>query len=78
MHVLRNFRVLLDLLRSGNGVVTIADDRELMPALAELFRSEEARRELGERGYKLVSGNRGAAARSIEELEKLIAGTKGK
>jgi 3-deoxy-D-manno-octulosonic-acid transferase len=77
-HVLRNFRVLLELLRSGDGVRTIADDSELMPVLAELFRSGKARQELGERGYELVSGNRGAAARSIEELEKLIAGNNGK
>ena len=72
-HVLKNFRVLLDLLRDGDGVVTIADDRELAPKLAELFRSPELRRNYGERAYELVSANRGAAARSIAELERLMS-----
>lgn len=70
-HVLRNFRVLLDLLRDGDGVVTIAEDKELRPKLAELFRSPELRKNYGERGFELVSANRGAAARSIAELERL-------
>ena len=70
-HVLRNFRVLLALLRDGDGVVTIADDRELLPKLAELFRSPELRKNYGERGFELVSANRGAAARSIAELERV-------
>ena len=72
-HVLRNFRVLLDLLRNGDGVVTVADDRELVPRLGELFRSAELRKKLGDRAFELVSANRGAAARSIGELEKLTA-----
>ena len=72
-HVLRNFRVLLDLLKDGDGVVTIAEDRELVPKLGELFRSEELRRRYGERAFELISANRGASARSVEELEKLLA-----
>ena len=71
-HVLRNFKVLLALLRDGGGLETIADDRELAPVLAELFRSEEKRSKLGARAFELVDGNRGAAAKSIAELEKLL------
>ncbi|MBO5791736.1 MAG: 3-deoxy-D-manno-octulosonic acid transferase [Lentisphaeria bacterium] len=73
-HVLRNFRVLLDLLRNGDGVVTVAEDRELLPKLAELLRSPELRKNYGERAFELVSANRGAAARSIAELERLMEG----
>ena len=72
-HVLRNFRVLLDLLKNGEGVVTIADDRELVPKLGELFRSGGLRKTLGDRAFELVSANRGAAARSIAELERLMS-----
>ena len=75
-HVLRNFRVLLNLLTGGNGVRTIADDRELLPVLTELFRSEPMRRELGQKAFDLVAGNRGAAAKSVEELEKLLNSAK--
>jgi 3-deoxy-D-manno-octulosonic-acid transferase len=70
--VLRNFRVLLKLLVDGRGVVTVAEDKELSGALAELFRSPELRKNYGERGFELVSANRGATARSVAELEKLI------
>lgn len=71
-HVLRNFRVLLNLLREGDGVVAVAEDRELLPKLAELLRSPELRKNYGERGFELVAANRGAAARSIAELERLM------
>ena len=71
-HVLRNFRVLLKLLADGRGVVTVAEDRELLPKLQELFRSPELRKNYGERAFELISANRGAAAKSIAELEKLV------
>ena len=72
-HVLRNFKVLLALLRDGGGLETVAEDRELIPVLAELLASAEKRSALGEKAFELVSGSRGAAARSIAELEKLLS-----
>ena len=71
-HVLRNFKVLLALLRDGGGLETVADDRELIPVLSALFASEEKRLKLGERAFELVSGSRGAAEKSIAELEELL------
>ena len=52
--------------------MTVAEDKELSGALAELFRSPELRKNYGERGFELISANRGATARSVAELEKLI------
>ena len=75
-HILRNFKVLLALLRDGGGLKTVADDRELIPVLAELFRSEETRTALGERAFELITGNRGATDKSIAELEKISCSSK--
>ena len=72
-HVLRNFRYLLDALRSADALVAVTGDAELTPRLAELLEKPELRRELGERARATIQHHRGAADRTIDELEKLLA-----
>ena len=72
-HVLRNFRALLDLLNSGDAIVPIRYDGELTAKLCEVLKSAELRQTLGNRAYELISASRGAADRSVSELEKLIS-----
>ena len=69
--MLRNFRVLLELLRSGGGLLTVEHDGDLTGILAGLFRDPERRRALGEKACAIISANRGAAEKSIAELKRL-------
>jgi len=69
--VLRNFRMLLELLRSGGGLLTVEHDSDLTEILAGLFRDPERRRALGEKACAIISANRGAAEKSIAELKRL-------
>ena len=72
-HVLRNFRYLLDALSAADALVTVANDTELTPRLAELLEKPELRRELGERACETIRRHRGAADRTVDVLEKLLA-----
>ena len=69
--VLRNFRMLLKLLHSGGGLLTVEHDGDLTEVLAGLFRDPERRRTLGETACALITANRGAAEKSIAELKRL-------
>ena len=74
--VLRNFRTLLELLRSGGGVLTVEHDGDLTGILAGLFRDPERRRILGETACAIISANRGAGEKSIAELKRLMESEK--
>ena len=69
--VLRNFRMLLKLLHSGGGLLTVEHDGDLTGVLAGLFRDPERRRTLGETACALITANRGAAEKSIAALKRL-------
>ena len=71
-HVLRNFRALLELLRTGNALVTVEYDGELTAKLCELLKSPELRRTLGDRACEIITANRGAAEKSVAGLKGLM------
>ncbi len=70
--VLRNFRFLLKVLTDADGVVTVKSDDELTGALKKLLADPAGRKALGERAFAVISRNRGAAERTVEELGKLL------
>ena len=70
--VLRNFRFLLKVLTDADGVVTVKSDEELTGALRRLLADPAGRAAFGERAFKAIDRHRGAAARTVEELGKLL------
>lgn len=77
-HVLRNFRFILKVLLQENAVATVTGDGELYGQLHRLLTDETLRRELGERAGRAIRRHAGAADRTIESLEKLLAENSGK
>ncbi len=72
-HVLRNFRYLLNVLLEGNAVATVTGDDDLAVQLRNLIEHPQLRKELGERAGLAVARHRGAARRTIDEMETLLA-----
>lgn len=71
--VLRNFRFIFDVLAQADALAPVDRDVDLVPVLADLLEKPERRRQLGENAARTITGHRGAAVRSIEVLEKLLA-----
>ena len=70
--VLRNFRFLLKVLEEADAVATVKTDDELAPVLRRLFADSEARVALGERARTAIGRHRGAALRTVAEIEALL------
>lgn len=69
--VLRNFRYLLNVLKEAQAVVT-ATDEELTGVLYRLVGNEVERRTLGERAFRTIGANGGAADRAVDALEAAL------
>ena len=72
--VLRNFRFIFNVLAQADALTPIAKDAELVPALTALLSDPARRQELGKRAEAAIAKHRGAALRTIEVLENLLAG----
>lgn len=71
--VLRNFRFILQILKDAGAVATVAKDAELTGVLDTLVSSPEKRRELGGKAAAAIGVHRGAALKTINLLENLLA-----
>ena len=69
--VLRNFRYLLNVLKEAQAVVT-ATDEELTGVLHRLIGDTAERRTLGDRAFRTIGANGGAADRAIDALEAAL------
>ena len=69
---LANFEEVAEVLRGADALVEVVDDRALAAALAKLFADPAERCRLGEAGRVVVAANRGALARTLEGLARLL------
>lgn len=69
---LANFAEVAEVLREAEALVEAADEAALAAALAALFADPAERRRLGEAGRAVVAANRGALARTLEGLARLL------
>ncbi|MFB9145528.1 lipid IV(A) 3-deoxy-D-manno-octulosonic acid transferase [Halomonas alkalicola] len=69
---LANFAEVAEVLREAEALVEAADEAALAAALAALFADPTERRRLGEAGRAVVAANRGALARTLEGLARLL------
>jgi 3-deoxy-D-manno-octulosonic-acid transferase len=68
-----NFRGIAAELERGGAARRVADALELSRAVADLAVDETARQRLGKAALAWHAGNRGAAARTLTALEKILA-----
>ncbi|MCQ2378576.1 MAG: 3-deoxy-D-manno-octulosonic acid transferase [Victivallaceae bacterium] len=71
--VLRNFRFVQQVLLDAGGIVTVPDDSALTGILDDLISDPEKRKKIGENAGRAIGVHRGAAAKTIAALEKLLA-----
>ena len=69
---LANFAEVAEVLREAEALVGVADEAALAASLAALFADPAERRRLGEAGRAVVAANRGALARTLEGLARLL------
>lgn len=69
---LANFAEVAEVLREAEALVGVADEAALAAALAGLFTDPAERRRLSEAGRAVVAANRGALARTLEGLARLL------
>lgn len=69
---LDNFSDVATVLREAGALVEVADGEALGEALATLLREPGERRRLAEAGRAVVEANRGALARTLDGLERLL------
>jgi 3-deoxy-D-manno-octulosonic-acid transferase len=70
---MENFQEIADQFKAAGALAQVADAEELGDAVAALLLDDARRRELGERGRRLVEDNRGAVRRSVDALVALVA-----
>ncbi len=69
---LRNFRFVLNVMKSDDALITIDSDSELESVLSELLDSPEKCKQLGERAAKSIEKHKGATERTIKLCRKLL------
>lgn len=63
---MQNFTSIVATLNKGGGVIQVASEAGLERAFDDLLANETRRRELGERGLRVVQENAGATVRTVE------------
>ncbi|TDB02227.1 lipid IV(A) 3-deoxy-D-manno-octulosonic acid transferase [Halomonas marinisediminis] len=69
---LANFMDVAEALRGADALVETPDEEALAEALIALFADPAERRRLGEAGRDVVTANRGALAKTLKGLDKLL------
>ncbi len=69
-----NFREIVDAFLAAGAAIRVEDARRLEEETARLLAEPAARKDLGERARRLISGGRGATARNVAVLRRLLAG----
>jgi 3-deoxy-D-manno-octulosonic-acid transferase len=70
---MENFQEIADQFRSAGALVQVADASQLGEAVAALLLDPTRRRELCERGQRVLEENRGAVRRTVDALLALVA-----
>jgi 3-deoxy-D-manno-octulosonic-acid transferase len=70
---MENFQEIADQFRSAGALVQVADASQLGDAVAALLLDPTRRRELCERGQRVLEENRGAVRRTADALVALVA-----
>lgn len=70
--VLKNFRFVLDALRSQNALITINSDNELETAIRKLLENKEFRIQLGKKAFECISRHGGATEKTIKLIKELL------
>jgi 3-deoxy-D-manno-octulosonic-acid transferase len=68
-----NFREIASAFLSGNAARQVGSAAEVIAFAEEMFDNEVLQRELGERGRRTVSRNRGASERTARRIVELLA-----
>ncbi|UYG03790.1 lipid IV(A) 3-deoxy-D-manno-octulosonic acid transferase [Halomonas sp. LR3S48] len=71
---LANFADIAETLRQGGALVEVANSAALADTLVTLFLDEAERHRLAEAGLAVVAANRGALARTLAGLQRLLPG----
>jgi 3-deoxy-D-manno-octulosonic-acid transferase len=71
---LANFTDVAETLRHGGALVEVPSSAALADTLVTLFLDESERHRLAEAGLAVVAANRGALARTLDGLERLLPG----
>ena len=67
-----NFKEIYSLLQSRSACTMVQDEVELLHVMLKLCEHEELRTEMSQNCLTVVAENRGATARNIEEVRKLL------
>ncbi len=65
-----NFQADVSLLKEAGGLIQVRGEEELLRELVRFTLDPRAREDLGRRARKVILGRRGAARRTLEELER--------
>jgi len=69
---MENFRAVVDLFLSAEGVVMIQDASEFYPALNELLGNPAHAAQIGERAYRVVESQRGSIKKTLQTIQKFL------
>jgi 3-deoxy-D-manno-octulosonic-acid transferase len=69
---MQNFKEIAKLVRSAHGGLQVKDGDDLYRQLRLLFDNPDEARRIGDNGYRLLEENRGATARTVEEIGRRI------
>jgi len=67
-----HFSEIASRLIEAEGAIQVSGKEELFPQLKRLLSDEEARKELGEKGYQFLSRHQGATERMLEEIRPFL------
>lgn len=67
-----NFLEISQLLIQAGGAISVTGEEDLFLQLKHFFSDEEARREVGERGYRFLKRHQGATERTMEEIRPFL------
>jgi 3-deoxy-D-manno-octulosonic-acid transferase len=68
-----NFSEIASRLIEAGGAIQVSGKEELFPQLKRLLSDEEARTELGEKGYQFLRRHQGATERMLEEIRPFLS-----
>jgi 3-deoxy-D-manno-octulosonic-acid transferase len=67
-----NFRGIIGMMESANGIRIVQDDVELEEVLLELLTNKEAAKAMGERGRRVFEEQQGATKRAVEAIVAMV------
>jgi 3-deoxy-D-manno-octulosonic-acid transferase len=72
-----NFAEIARFLTEAQGAVQVKDPEDLRAQIKKLLQDDQARREIGERGYEVLQKHRGATERIFQEIQPCLLKERG-